>query len=186
MNNKNIELGWCLIPPQVMGKEDLSDCDKMVYGRILGLLNMKGYCFASNSWLGIQIQKNKHTISTSISNLKNKSLIRVELVRDENKKIIERKIFVPLYTNSAIPMSENGHTPMSENGLDSVESNKVENNIVSKDSANTELKDLYQAREQRKARKSKFGQQLKGSLFSKPFPQFEKKKRVYVDGRGVV
>lgn len=92
-NEQSQILGWCLIPPYILAREDLSLSEKVLFGIILGLADKDGYCFASNTWLGKQIGLSKIRISHLISHLKELGLIRVELERDENGKIIQRKIY---------------------------------------------------------------------------------------------
>ncbi|GIW70276.1 MAG: hypothetical protein KatS3mg101_1023 [Patescibacteria group bacterium] len=89
--------GWCLIPPYILAREDLTMSEKVVYGRILGLVNKKGYCYATNKWLGKQVGLASGTIANIVSKLKDKKLVYVEVIRDQNNKVTERRIFVPSF-----------------------------------------------------------------------------------------
>ena len=91
--NKNENLGWCLIPPSVIVRTDLSANEKLLFGRIMGLVGSRGYCFASNEWLGDQMGIKKHSVSIIVSKLSTKGLVNVEVIR-ENGRVVERRIFV--------------------------------------------------------------------------------------------
>lgn len=103
-------VGWCIIPPTVIGRKDLTPSEKIAFGRILSLIQKTGYCFASNAWIGSQIGLKRGTVANLISKLQRKKLVRIEIVRDENKKVIERKIY-PLFTEQLIPPHSEMNTP---------------------------------------------------------------------------
>lgn len=45
------QIGWILIPPQVMADKRLTQSAKVLYGKINGLTGERGYCWASNETL---------------------------------------------------------------------------------------------------------------------------------------
>lgn len=87
----NFGIGWCLIPPQILQDKRLSNLDKLLVGRILGLLGDQGYCFASNDWLGKQFFTCESSISKSLSKLHKLEIVRVEVIKDKNGT--ERRIY---------------------------------------------------------------------------------------------
>lgn len=89
--------GWCLIPPAILSREDISGNQKLLMGRILGLLNDEGYCFASNAWLGIQLSLKRIRVSQLLSDLQKKGLLEIKVIRNANRSIIKRKIFPVIY-----------------------------------------------------------------------------------------
>ncbi len=106
--------GWCLIPPSIFCRKDLSQSQKLLIGRITGLITADGYCFASNKWLGEQIGLTKGTTANILSDLQNKNIIKIELIRDEKQRIIERRIY-PVFgcttdEKSDIPIHEKMNT----------------------------------------------------------------------------
>lgn len=76
-----------------MVREDISLYEKVLYGKIIGLTGKEGFCFASNAWLGQQLKKSNKTIERWIGNLVGKGLLRRELVYNENKQVILRRLF---------------------------------------------------------------------------------------------
>jgi hypothetical protein len=99
------EIGWCLIPPTILSRTDLNSTEKILLGRIYGLVSREGYCFASNEWLGEQIGIKPHTISLMLTRLNRMRLIRISLKRVKSKKYSQRKIY-PLWRNTARGVAE--------------------------------------------------------------------------------
>jgi len=85
--------GWCLIPPTIIAREDLSLREKFLVGRLLGLMTTTGYCYASNAWIGAQLDIKKDTVSHLLTSLVRKNLINVELIKNSAGQIIERRIY---------------------------------------------------------------------------------------------
>ncbi|OPZ94104.1 MAG: hypothetical protein BWY74_00811 [Firmicutes bacterium ADurb.Bin419] len=89
------ELGWCLIPPWVAADRTLSANEKLVCGRIMGLVGKQGYCYASNKWLGRQLSLKEDTVGRIVSNLVERGIIKRTLMRDkETGQIRERRIYI--------------------------------------------------------------------------------------------
>lgn len=91
------QLGWSLIPPDILSREDLSANEKLLWGRINGLRGKRGYCFASNEWLGEQLGLKNGSISNIISSLVRKGILIRDLIRDKKGEIKERRLY-PLST----------------------------------------------------------------------------------------
>lgn len=107
-------VGWCLIPPFIMCREDLSPSQKILYGRVQGLVGKRGYCFATNQWLASQICLKKDTISSLLSDLQDKKLLHIDVIRDDSNQVIERRIYplYPLpYENPIPPPLKKPYTP---------------------------------------------------------------------------
>lgn len=84
-------VGWCLIPPQVLGDNRLSQLEKLLVGRILGLLGNRGYCFASNKWLGGQFGCSESSVSKSLTKLNKLGVVKVKVYK--TKKGTNRRIY---------------------------------------------------------------------------------------------
>ena len=85
---------YSVIPATVLYNKELKANEKLLYAIITSLACKEGYCFASNKYLAEKLDVNPKTISSWISDLKNKNFIVVELIRNENNQIIQRKIYV--------------------------------------------------------------------------------------------
>lgn len=111
------EIGHVYIPAYIMARKDLNLIQKMLFGKIVGLCGKDGYCFASNEWLGNQLDKSQKTISNWISDMVSIGILRREVVRNEKHEIIKRKLF-PMFVESGIGMPEIGDRGMPEIGED--------------------------------------------------------------------
>jgi len=99
--------GWCLIPPTILARDDLSLRQKLIMGRILGLLGPKGYCYASNNWLGKQLGIAKGTMANLLSALAKQQVVRIEVIRNDNGQVLERRIYPKeVFTQSGKPIHE--------------------------------------------------------------------------------
>jgi hypothetical protein len=117
---------YAVITAQVLLSKELSSTQKLLIALIANLSNERGYCFASNEYLGECIGISEITVSHNISELVEKNWIGRVLHFTEKKQIdyraltiIERPYLPP---KTDIPPSENSNTPLSENGK---ENNKV-------------------------------------------------------------
>lgn len=88
------EKSYSIIPSKILYSKDLKANEKLLYAVISSLANKKGYCYATNKYLGTKMNAHPKTISSWISSLCKKRLIREELIRDENKRVIQRKIYI--------------------------------------------------------------------------------------------
>ena len=84
----------------------------MLYAIITSLACKEGYCFASNKYLAEKLDVNPKTVSSWISDLRDKGFINLELIRNENNQIIQRKIYINDVPN---PLN-NGYLYESKNG----------------------------------------------------------------------
>lgn len=82
---------YAVIPARVRYDKSLKPNAKLLYGEITALSSKEGYCFASNRYFSNLYEVNKNTISSWISDLKNKGYISVQIIKDGNE-VIERRI----------------------------------------------------------------------------------------------
>ena len=105
------ELGWIMIPPMIVAATDLSMGEKVVCGRVIGLIGKRGYCFASNEWLGKQLGYSDRTIEDVRHCLGLISLRERELA-DAAGAARERPYFTDEKTAAdVVPISKIGKTP---------------------------------------------------------------------------
>ncbi len=70
MEEQHHQNQYAIIPADVLYDRDLAMADKILYGVISNLCNQKGYCWATNAYLGEVMGLKKDTISKSISRLR--------------------------------------------------------------------------------------------------------------------
>ena len=129
MKEKENNIGYySIIPATILYNKELKANEKLLYAIITSLACKEGYCFATNKYLAQKLNVNPKTISSWISHLEDKNFIIVELIRNENKQIIQRKI----YLNDIPYPLNNGYLSPLKNGEgihQNMEYNNIKNNI---------------------------------------------------------
>lgn len=85
---------YSIIPSKILYNKELKANEKLLYAMITSLACKEGYCFATNKYLAEKLGVNPKTISSWISDLRDRNFIKIELIRNENKQIIKRKIYI--------------------------------------------------------------------------------------------
>ncbi len=131
MKGKEENVGYySVIPATILYNKELKANEKLLYAIITSLACKEGYCFATNKYLAEKLGVNPKTISSWISDLNKRNFIIVEVIRNENKQIIQRKIYI---NDVPYPLN-NGYIYQSKNGQaihQKVEDNNKRNNIKS-------------------------------------------------------
>ena len=76
-----------MIPTEVMLSEKISSTAKIVYGIISSLTNEKGYCWASNKYIGDLLKLSESQVSRVISELVEQELIISDIECNYKRKI---------------------------------------------------------------------------------------------------
>lgn len=74
-----------LIEDNVLKDIRLNSTDKIIYGLIKSLSNNKGYCFATNNYIGKRANLSKSTISNTISKLKKYNYIKIKTINYQRR-----------------------------------------------------------------------------------------------------
>ena len=133
---------YSVIPATVLYNKELKANEKLLYAIITSLACKEGYCFASNKYLAEKLDVKPKTVSIWISDLRDKDFITVELIRNENNQIIQRKIYI---NDSTYPLN-NGYQYQSKNGQaihQNVEDNNIRNNIINNNKVNRKIISNY-------------------------------------------
>lgn len=125
VNNEKQPSYYSIIPATVRYDERLKYAERLFYGEITALIGKEGYCFASNNYFADLYKVIPGTISRWISHLSKLGYIKVELIRDNNNAIIERRIYITDISckrvvqdtykqNSTYPYKQNCSYPISQ------------------------------------------------------------------------
>lgn len=87
--NKVKSKGCIVIQDRIVEDINLNSTDKLVYGIIKALSNNKGYCFATNDYIGKRAGLSKSTISNTIRKLKKYDYIRAETIDYQRRIYVE-------------------------------------------------------------------------------------------------
>lgn len=115
---------YSIIPSKILYNKELKANEKLLYAMITSLACKEGFCFATNNYFAEELDVHPKTVSSWISDLRDKDFIKVELVRKDNKQIIQRKIYI---NDVPYPLN-NGYMYQSKNGQ-AIHQNMEDNNI---------------------------------------------------------
>lgn len=129
---------YSIIPSRILYNKQLKANEKLLYAMMTSLACKEGFCFATNNYFAEELGVHPKTVSTWISDLRDKNFIKVDLIRNENKQIIQRKIYI----NDVTYPLNNGYLYQSKNGQaihQNMEDNIIRNNIKN----NTKVQKKY-------------------------------------------
>lgn len=128
MNEENQISYYSIIPATVRYDNRLKPAEKLIYSEITSLTNRMGYCFASNKYFANLYGVTIHTVSQWISHLEKLKYVSIELIRDTNKEIKERRIYIndtPYVQKNTYPYIFKSTYPIYKN----VQDNNINSNI---------------------------------------------------------
>lgn len=85
---------WAVLPANVRYDNELRPAARLLYAEISALCNKKGFCIAKNKYFAELYGASKKTVESWIKQLKDRGYIDVEVIRDEEKVVIQRKIWI--------------------------------------------------------------------------------------------
>ena len=130
---------WVIIPPTVLADSNLAAGEKLLFGRVLGFIRKHGYCLGSNEYLGRYIGLSKQTVKNYLSRLYDLGYLRYEIIRDQNRQVIERRIYPTLVPERVLPLvpykvrpRTTPRTPEGTEERNTTEKEDVQNHVVEK------------------------------------------------------
>lgn len=78
---------YCKIPSLIKNNRHICSNAKLLYGDILLLCHLKGYCYATNKFLANNLNLTPRTITRLIKELIKENLIRVSYTKNNLRKI---------------------------------------------------------------------------------------------------
>lgn len=128
---------YAVIPATVLFNEGLKPNEKLLYALITALSNKEGYCYASNKYLGEKLGVDPVTVSRWITDLRRNNYVFVDIMRNEKKEIICRRIFpndVPYRLNNQYPYILKNQEGIDEKVKDNnIKDNNINTHTVSKE-----------------------------------------------------
>ena len=106
---------YAIIPAYIRYNKELKFGERLMYGEITALSNKEGYCYAKNKYFADLYDVSQSTISRWISHLAELNSIKVEVIRNEKKEIIERRIYLtdtPYMQNCTYPYTQKNQYPI--------------------------------------------------------------------------
>lgn len=119
---------YSIIPSKILYNKELKANEKLLYAMITSLSCKEGYCFATNNYFAKELGVHPKTVSSWISDLRDKNFLKIEFVKKENKRVLQRKIYI----NDVPYQLNNGYRYPLKNGQairQMMEDNNINKNI---------------------------------------------------------
>lgn len=127
---------YSIIPATVLYNKNLKPNAKLLYAIITSLSNKEGYCYASNKYLGEKLGVDHTTVSRWLKDLRDNNFIFVDIVTNEKKEVICRKIFphdIPYMQNNQYPYMLKNQQGIDDKAKDNnINNNNINTHTVSK------------------------------------------------------
>lgn len=120
---------FAIIPAYIRYNKELKFGERLMYGEITALSNKEGYCYAKNKYFADLYNVSQSTISRWISHLAELNSIDVQIIRNDKKEIIERRIYIkdtPYMQNCIYPYVQKNQYPIRKKSKD----NNINNNML--------------------------------------------------------
>lgn len=91
--NKKCKLYDAWMCDEILFSDKISSTEKILFIGIVRLTRFKGYCFATNKYIGEKFNLNESTVSRLLKKLSDAGFIRLEFKKN-SKNITERKIYI--------------------------------------------------------------------------------------------
>lgn len=128
MSKKEQPNYYAIIPATVRYDTNLKYAEKLLYGEITALANKNGYCYAQNKYFADLYNVTAVSVSRWISHLQELGYIETEIIKNENKEIVSRNIYIvgiPYYQKNQYP-----YLQKSKEGINKiVKDNNIKYNI---------------------------------------------------------
>ena len=100
---------YAIIPAEVR-YSSLKPNAKLLYGEITALSGKLGYCYATNNYFAELYNVSKNTISSWLSDLNKAGFITIDIVRNDKKQIIKRKLGITKIMDTPIKEKMKGNS----------------------------------------------------------------------------
>lgn len=98
------------IPMAIIEDERLNNAQMILYGFLWSLVQKEGYCWATNKYLADKLKLTPSTVARHLGTLEECGHIRREVYRDENNRVITRKIYLETIFSSEKPAENDDET----------------------------------------------------------------------------
>ena len=88
---------YATIPASVRYEPELRPSAKLLFGELTALCDRPGYCWASNRYFAELYNLSDKTISELLLQLEQRGHIRREVIRDDRKNVIQRRIYAGVF-----------------------------------------------------------------------------------------
>lgn len=105
---------YSVTPSYIRYDRKLTNFAKVLYGELVALANINGYCFAYNKYFEVAFGVSESTIQRGLKKLEDRGYIFIDIQRNpDTNQVIIRKIYIVLEDNT--PPNKNDRTPLNKN-----------------------------------------------------------------------
>ena len=126
---------YAVLPAKVLLSKELSDKQKLLIALISNLSNERGYCFASNKYLGECLDCSESTIKEHLKKLEELGILGRVIKLKENGEVDFRSLIItieiPQPENTTTPAEKQTHPPAEKLAHNNIEYNNKVNKIYS-------------------------------------------------------
>lgn len=126
---------YAVLPAKVLLSKELTDKQKLLIALISNLSNERGYCFASNRYLGECLDCSESTIKEHLKKLEDLGILGRIIKLKENGEVDFRSLFItieiPQPENTTTPAENLTHPPAEKLAHNNIEYNNKVNKIYS-------------------------------------------------------
>lgn len=126
---------YAVLPAKVLLSKELTDKQKLLIALISNLSNERGYCFASNRYLGECLDCSESTIKEHIKKLEDLAILGRVIKLKENGEVDFRSLIItieiPQPENTTTPAENLTHPPAEKLAHNNIEYNNKVNKIYS-------------------------------------------------------
>jgi hypothetical protein len=127
VSNEILPNFYSIIPANLRYDNRLKATEKIFFSEISALTNLYGYCYASNKYFAKLYECDDRTIRRWIQTLDKFGYIKVEIIRNNNKEVLERRIYIRESILGG--MDKNVHRGQGNSVRRSTDKNVLYNNI---------------------------------------------------------
>lgn len=126
---------YAVLPAKVLLSKELTDKQKLLIALISNLSNERGYCFASNKYLGECLDCSESTIKEHLKKLEELGILGRVIKLKENGEVDFRSLIItieiPQPENTTTPAEKQTHPPAEKLAHNNIEYNNKVNKIYS-------------------------------------------------------
>ena len=126
---------YAVLPAKVLLSKELTDKQKLLIALISNLSNERGYCFASNKYLGECLDCSESTIKEHLKKLEDLGILGRVIKLKENGEVDFRSLIItieiPQPENTTTPAEKVTHPPAEKLAHNNIEYNNKVNKIYS-------------------------------------------------------
>jgi len=127
-------IGWISLPPALGGGTLLSDSEKLILGKIIGLIGDEGYCWSGNDFFAQALGWTEKKVNRICTSLVSKEYLTKQLIKPSDFKT-ERRLFIVKGISSCLSLPKNGESESPKMGSRSIDNTNINKKAKTRESS---------------------------------------------------